>query len=138
MFLTSLDFSKVLESMCVCYHPPFLVFIVDNCCIFYSQYMLRQGKSAVQALHEVEVLTTDYVGEETLQMDTDSGHQSTVNSMTVHTVVRGRLHVRTGNIGRFQSPIIYPMPLATADMNNILSCGKISAIHGPQAQGMRV
>ncbi|CAG01756.1 unnamed protein product, partial [Tetraodon nigroviridis] len=63
-------------------------------------YMLRQGKSAVQALHEVEVLTTDYVGEETLLMNTDSGRQSTYNHMTVHTVVRGRLHVRAGNIGR--------------------------------------
>lgn len=63
------------------------------------KYMLRHGKSAVQALHEVEVLTTDYVGEETLLMNTDSGHQSTFNPKAVHTVVRGRLHVRTGNIG---------------------------------------
>lgn len=75
-------------------------------CILSSQYMLRQGKSAVQALHEVEVLTTEYVGEETLVMNTDSGHYSTYNPMTVHTIVRGRLHVRTGNIGMFQSPII--------------------------------
>lgn len=98
----------VLETMCVCVYasvcvcvcaPLFVVF-------FSSQYMLRQGKSAVQALHEVEVLTTDYVGEETLLMTTDLGHQSTFNHMTVHTVVRGRLHVRTGNIGMLQSPII--------------------------------
>lgn len=90
---------KVLETMHVCA-------ITINCCISSSQYMLRQGKSAVQALHEVEILTTDYVGEETLLMNTDSGQQSTVNPMTVHTVVRGWLHVRTGNIGTFQSPII--------------------------------
>lgn len=68
--------------------------------------MLRHGKSAVQALHEVEVLTTDYVGEETLLMNTDSGHQSTFNPKAVHTVVRGRLHVRTGNIGMLQSAVV--------------------------------
>ncbi|XP_061625296.1 nephrocystin-4 isoform X3 [Phyllopteryx taeniolatus] len=58
------------------------------------KYMLRHGKTAVQALHEVDVLTTDYVGEETLQ----TGNASN-NPMAVHTIVRGRLHVRTGNIG---------------------------------------
>lgn len=59
------------------------------------QYMLRQGKSAVQALHEVEILTTDYAGDETL------AQQSTSGPMTVHTIVRGRLHVRTGSIGEW-------------------------------------
>lgn len=62
--------------------------------------MLRQGKSAVQALHEVEVLTTDYVGEDTLLTSTDLGRQSGFSPMTVHTIVRGRLHLRTGNIGK--------------------------------------
>lgn len=74
--------------------------------------MLRQGKSAVQALHEVEVLTTDYVGEETPLMGTCSSHQSTFSPMTVRTVVRGWLHVRTGNIGTLQPLIIEPTPLA--------------------------
>lgn len=74
--------------------------------------MLRHGKSAVQALHEVEVLTTDYVGEETSLMSTDSGHQSAFNPKAVHTVVRGRLHVRTGNIGMLQPAVVSPMPLA--------------------------
>ncbi|XP_008278421.1 nephrocystin-4 [Stegastes partitus] len=63
------------------------------------KHMLRQGKSAVQALHEVEVLTTDYVGEDALLTSTDLGRRSASSPMTVHTVVRGRLHVRTGNIG---------------------------------------
>lgn len=61
--------------------------------------MLRQGKAAVQALHEVEVLTTDYVGEDTLLTSTDLGQRSSLSPMTVHTIVRGRLHIRTGNIG---------------------------------------
>lgn len=64
------------------------------------QYMLRQGKSAVQALHEVEVLTTDYAGDETLLASADLAHPSNSGPMTVHTIVRGRLHVRTGNIGK--------------------------------------
>ncbi|XP_030279502.1 nephrocystin-4 [Sparus aurata] len=63
------------------------------------KYMLRQGKSAVQALHEVEVLTTDYVGEDTLLTSADLGQRTAISPMTVHTIVRGRLHIRTGNIG---------------------------------------
>lgn len=62
--------------------------------------MLRQGKSAVQALHEVEVLTTDYVGDDTLLASADLVPQSGFSPMTVHTIVRGRLHLRTGNIGK--------------------------------------
>lgn len=61
--------------------------------------MLRQGKAAVQALHEVEVLTTDYVGEDPLLTGADVGRQPGLSPMTVHTIVRGRLHIRTGNIG---------------------------------------
>ncbi|TMS16244.1 Nephrocystin-4 [Larimichthys crocea] len=69
------------------------------------KYMLRQGKSAVQALHEVEVLTTDYVGDDTLLASADLVPQSGFSPMTVHTIVRGRLHLRTGNIG-------YPVDLS--------------------------
>ncbi|XP_074538441.1 nephrocystin-4 [Halichoeres trimaculatus] len=63
------------------------------------KYLLRQGKSAVQALHEVEVLTTDYVGEDPLLTTANLGQRSTVSPVTVHTIIRGRLHIRTGNIG---------------------------------------
>ncbi|XP_042347315.1 nephrocystin-4 [Plectropomus leopardus] len=63
------------------------------------KYMLRQGKSAVQALHEVEVLTTDYVGEDTPLTSTDFGGRPGLSPMTVRTIIRGRLHIRTGNIG---------------------------------------
>lgn len=66
---------------------------------FSDQYMLRQGKPAVQALHEVEVLTTDYVGEDIPLPSTSVGHKSASSPVTVHTIIRGRLHVRTGNIG---------------------------------------
>uniref|UniRef100_UPI0037E876E4 nephrocystin-4 n=1 Tax=Semicossyphus pulcher TaxID=241346 RepID=UPI0037E876E4 len=63
------------------------------------KYLLRQGKPAVQALHEVEVLTTDYVGEDPLLTSANLGRQSAISPMTVHTIIRGRLHIRTGNIG---------------------------------------
>ncbi|XP_034446098.1 nephrocystin-4 isoform X1 [Hippoglossus hippoglossus] len=63
------------------------------------KYMLRQGKSAVQALHEVEVLTTDYVGDDALLMSASQGQHSASSPMTIRTIVRGRLHIRTGNIG---------------------------------------
>ena len=70
------------------------------------QHMLRQGQSAVQALHELEVLATEYSSEETpLQLGGEAGqhagsgvhHQSLIN---INTVLRGRLYVRTGNIGK--------------------------------------
>ncbi|XP_053704783.1 nephrocystin-4 isoform X2 [Synchiropus splendidus] len=63
------------------------------------KYMLRQGKKAVQALHEVDVLTTNYVGEDTLLTSPEVGHSNPPNPMVVHTVLRGRLHIHTGNIG---------------------------------------
>ncbi|KAM4737861.1 nephrocystin-4 isoform 2-T2 [Anableps anableps] len=63
------------------------------------KYMLRQGKTAVQALHELEILTTDYVGEDTLLPHPDLGSRSASSPMTVCTIVRGRLHIRTGSIG---------------------------------------
>ena len=68
--------------------------------------MVRQGKSAVQALHEVEVLTTDYVGEDAPLMSADSGGRSTLSPMTVHTIIRGRLHIRTGNIGKYCKTVL--------------------------------
>ncbi|XP_034065146.1 nephrocystin-4 isoform X2 [Gymnodraco acuticeps] len=63
------------------------------------KFMLRQGRSAVQALQEVEVLTTDYVVEDILLTSADPGQRTTISPMTVQTIIRGRLHVRTGNIG---------------------------------------
>lgn len=76
-------------------------FLFSKKTILRPQYMLRQGKSAVQALHEVEVLTTDYVGEDTLLTSTDSGRRSAFSPVTVHTIIRGRLYIRTGNIGKY-------------------------------------
>uniref|UniRef100_A0A7N8XZ77 Nephronophthisis 4 n=1 Tax=Mastacembelus armatus TaxID=205130 RepID=A0A7N8XZ77_9TELE len=72
------------------------------------KYLLRHGKSAVQALHEVEVLTTDYVGDETLLTSADLGRHAASSPMTVHTIVRGRLHIRTGNVGKTRAADVMP------------------------------
>ncbi|XP_072306312.1 nephrocystin-4 [Eucyclogobius newberryi] len=58
--------------------------------------MLRQGKAAVQALQQLDVLTTDYMEEEPLGTSRDQGSDWPLN---MHTVLRGQLHIRTGNIG---------------------------------------
>lgn len=90
--------------------------------ILHPQYMLRQGKSAVQALHEVEVLTTDYVGEDTLLTSTDVGQRSAVSPMTVHTIVRGRLHIRTGNIGKYCKTFLDTVLFMSCFAYQILTC----------------
>ncbi|CAG6021160.1 unnamed protein product [Menidia menidia] len=54
------------------------------------KHMLRHGKSAVQAHHELEVLTTDYVAEDTFLTSADLGRHSASNPISVHTIVRGR------------------------------------------------
>ncbi|KAJ4934895.1 hypothetical protein JOQ06_007676, partial [Pogonophryne albipinna] len=56
------------------------------------KFMLRQGRLAVQALQEVEVLTTDYVVEDILLTSADPGQRTTISPMTVQTIIRGRLH----------------------------------------------
>lgn len=58
----------------------------------------------MQALHEVEVLTTDYVGEDALLTGAHEGGRRppALGPMNVHTVVMGRLHVRTGNVGEYR------------------------------------
>uniref|UniRef100_A0A3B4XH39 Nephrocystin 4 n=1 Tax=Seriola lalandi dorsalis TaxID=1841481 RepID=A0A3B4XH39_SERLL len=91
------------------------------------KYMLRQGKSAVQALHEVEVLTTDYVGEDTLLTSTGLGRHTASGPMTVRTIVKGRLHVRTGNMGECRENYnkkfnLVSFPLSLSESSSF-SCG---------------
>ncbi|XP_056158185.1 nephrocystin-4 [Lampris incognitus] len=63
------------------------------------KYMLRQGRSAVQALHEVEVLATDYGDRDALLTGGELDQHPDACPVNVHSVLRGRLHIRTGNIG---------------------------------------
>ncbi|KAM8927139.1 nephrocystin-4 [Pelodytes ibericus] len=62
------------------------------------KHLLRQGRPAVQVSHELEVITTEY--EQDLLMSGDLSKQGTAKPIGVHTVIKGRLHLRMGNVGR--------------------------------------
>ncbi|XP_063292057.1 nephrocystin-4 [Pelobates fuscus] len=61
------------------------------------KHLLRQGRTAVQVSHELEVITTEY--EQDMVMSGDITKQGTVKPVGVHTIIKGRLHLRMGNIG---------------------------------------
>ncbi|XP_073459794.1 nephrocystin-4 [Aquarana catesbeiana] len=62
------------------------------------KHLLRQGRAAVQVSHELEVITTEYE-QETMVMSGDISKQGVVKPIGVHTVIKGRLHLRMGNAG---------------------------------------
>ncbi|XP_075046122.1 nephrocystin-4 isoform X2 [Mixophyes fleayi] len=62
------------------------------------KHLLRQGRTAVQVSHELEVITTEYE-QETMMMSGDVSKQGAVKPIGVHTVIKGRLHLRMGNVG---------------------------------------
>ncbi|CAB1336399.1 unnamed protein product, partial [Coregonus sp. 'balchen'] len=59
------------------------------------KHMLRQGRPAVQATHELEVITTEYMGEGVPV----SLHRAPT-PISVFTTIKGRLHLRLGNVVR--------------------------------------
>ncbi|MGH0136436.1 UNVERIFIED_CONTAM: hypothetical protein FKN15_066202 [Acipenser sinensis] len=58
------------------------------------KHLLRQGRAAVQVIHELEVITTEYV-----QDSVGISHHGRVNAIGVSTIVKGTLHLRMGNVG---------------------------------------
>lgn len=54
----------------------------------------------MQVTHELEVVTTDYEGEDTVLLSGDLGHRRATNPLNMYTAVRGRLHLRLGNVGK--------------------------------------
>ncbi|XP_062855133.1 nephrocystin-4 isoform X2 [Trichomycterus rosablanca] len=62
------------------------------------KHLLRQGRSAVQVLHELEVVTTEYLQDASLVREHADGHR-VMPPISVYTTVKGKLHVRLGNIG---------------------------------------
>ncbi|XP_076860027.1 nephrocystin-4 [Brachyhypopomus gauderio] len=56
------------------------------------KHVLRQGRPAVQVCHELEVITTEYLQDIAVAGD----H---VPAVSVYTAVKGRLHLRIGNVG---------------------------------------
>ncbi|KAG8434249.1 hypothetical protein GDO86_012573 [Hymenochirus boettgeri] len=61
------------------------------------KHLLRQGQTAVQVSHELEVITTEY--EQDIAMSGDISKPGSVKSIGVHTIIKGRLHMRMGNVG---------------------------------------
>ncbi|XP_078498754.1 nephrocystin-4 isoform X2 [Lissotriton helveticus] len=62
------------------------------------KHLLRQGRTAVQVSHELEVITTEYE-QDTMLMSGDVARHGTVKPIGVSTIVKGRLHLRLGNVG---------------------------------------
>ncbi|XP_053092001.1 nephrocystin-4 isoform X1 [Pangasianodon hypophthalmus] len=62
------------------------------------KHLLRQGRAAVQVIHELEVISTEYLQDASLARE-HAGGQRAMPAMTVYTIVKGRLHIRLGNIG---------------------------------------
>ncbi|KAM9299299.1 LOW QUALITY PROTEIN: nephrocystin-4 [Gastrophryne carolinensis] len=62
------------------------------------KHLLRQGRTAVQVSQELEVITTEYE-QDTMVMSGDISKQGAVKPIGVHTVIKGRLHLRMGNVG---------------------------------------
>ncbi|XP_018081599.1 nephrocystin-4-like isoform X2 [Xenopus laevis] len=63
------------------------------------KHLLRQGRTAVQVSHELEVITTEYE-QDLMVMSGDTAKQGTAKPIGVHTIIKGRLHMRMGNVGR--------------------------------------
>ncbi|XP_039364829.1 nephrocystin-4 isoform X7 [Mauremys reevesii] len=61
-------------------------------------HLLRQGRTAVQVHHELEVMTTEYE-QDTTVMSGDVLRHGTVKPIGVYAVVKGRLHLSLSNVG---------------------------------------
>uniref|UniRef100_A0A452HWX0 Uncharacterized protein n=1 Tax=Gopherus agassizii TaxID=38772 RepID=A0A452HWX0_9SAUR len=62
------------------------------------KHLLRQGRTAVQVHHELEVMTTEYE-QDTTVMSGDVLRHGTVKPIGVYAVVKGRLHLSLANVG---------------------------------------
>ncbi|XP_034151686.1 nephrocystin-4 isoform X2 [Esox lucius] len=91
--------------------------LIGSTALELKQHMLRQGRPAVQATYELEVITTEYMGEG-VQL---SLHQAPT-PISVFTTVKGRLHLRLGNVG---CPVNLNHP-------NKLQCVQLAHIISPQ------
>ncbi|XP_067873614.1 nephrocystin-4 isoform X2 [Heterodontus francisci] len=62
------------------------------------KYLLRQGRTAVQVSHELEVINTEY-GPDVPMSLADITRHGTVKPYGVTTITKGGLHMRLGNVG---------------------------------------
>ncbi|XP_030641101.1 nephrocystin-4 [Chanos chanos] len=86
------------------------------------KHMLRQGRPAVQATYELEVITTDYHQDSCLG-NKPSNRQRAEPPINVFTTVRGRLHLRLGNVGHpAQRSLGFPIELPPSRSCVIQAC----------------
>lgn len=71
-------------------------------CFLCLQHLLRQGRAAVQVIHELEVISTEYLQDASLARE-HAGGQRAMPAMSVYTIVKGKLHIRLGNIGKLRA-----------------------------------
>ncbi|KAI1892585.1 hypothetical protein AGOR_G00135100 [Albula goreensis] len=62
------------------------------------KHVLRQGRPAVQITHELEVITTEYL-QDTMAVSGNLPGRNAIAPINAFTTVKGRLHLRLGNIG---------------------------------------
>ncbi|XP_066546868.1 nephrocystin-4 [Amia ocellicauda] len=62
------------------------------------KHLLRQGRPAVQITHQLEVITTEY-SQDSMVLSGDTSRHGSIRPIDVSTVVKGRLHLRMGNVG---------------------------------------
>ncbi|XP_035378010.1 nephrocystin-4 isoform X1 [Electrophorus electricus] len=105
------------------------------------KHVLRQGRPAVQVCHELEIITTEYLQD----IAVATGQAAAVS---VYTTVKGRLHMRLGNIGSMvqatpspvtllppsRSSVVWPGPTAGGFQGGSLSA---HAVLGLQARNTR-
>ncbi|XP_031422696.1 nephrocystin-4 isoform X4 [Clupea harengus] len=66
------------------------------------KHLLRQGRSAVQIVHELEVITTEFAQDANMMSGHLSGHLSghtVISPINIFSTAKGRLHLRLGNVG---------------------------------------
>ncbi|XP_072537672.1 nephrocystin-4 isoform X2 [Salminus brasiliensis] len=83
------------------------------------KHMLRQGRSAVQVSHELEVITTDYL-QDTSLVSEHAGRHGAIPAISVYTTVKGRLHVRLGNMGGAVQKGLSSSPLLPPSRSHIV------------------
>ncbi|XP_076132614.1 nephrocystin-4 [Alosa pseudoharengus] len=69
-----------------------------GCAAVELKHLLRQGRSAVQVVHELEVITTEFIQDGSVAGGHLSRH-AVMSPINILTSVKGRLHLRLGNVG---------------------------------------
>ncbi|XP_078281703.1 nephrocystin-4 isoform X2 [Rhinoraja longicauda] len=92
------------------------------------KHLLRHGLSAVQVSHELQVVNTDYAPDVPLSISDFTNHGA-VKPYGVTTVIKGRLHLRLGNVGH-RSEERVKRPLSTHQSKTISAHDNTSGFYG--------